>query len=308
MKIGKIALIFAVLPLLMKYLATLLVSATLLVPFGCERSNLFAPQAQEPVISPIHGPSDEILIALEVASDQPSVARALNIAANGFVRYADARYFAGEATSALAPDELGNYVALFLEKDFLHLADRYESHNDLVQTRYRIVFQHGGVKKSIQTDSVSAPASVQHLLARFAQHMSDIRKNLLTLALSASRDTLTHGEHVQLTLKVTNPHAYAVPLLRGERFVEFFVVAPEQRGNSLESRASQIWGQSTNAGIVQANRVFSFAPQQQMQINTSWNGSNNHGALLDGTYWLAARLATLPGGVTAMRAIHVRKQ
>lgn len=307
MKIGKIALIFAVLPLLMKYLATILVSATLLAPFGCERSNLFDPTAREPVIPPIHGPSDEILIALEVTSDQPSATRALNIAANGFVRYADARYFGGEATSALAPAELGNYVALFLEKDFLHLADRYESHTDLVQTSYHIVFQHGGMKKSVRTDSVSAPASVQHLLARFARHMSDIRKNLLTLALSASHDTLTHGEHVQLTLKVTNAHPHMVPLLRGERFVEFFVVASEQRVNSLESRVSQVWGQSTSVGIVQANRVFSFAPQQQMQINTSWNGSNHNGVLLEGTYWLAARLATLPGGVTALRAIHVKK-
>ena len=133
MKLKKLALIFAVLPLLMKYLPALLLSTTMLLPFGCERSNLFQPQTQEPLNNPIHGPSDEIVFALEVIGAQPNTARALSVATNGFVRYRDARYFLGEVTSALSPEELGKHVALFLEKDFLHLGERYESNTALAQ-------------------------------------------------------------------------------------------------------------------------------------------------------------------------------
>lgn len=309
MKLKKLALIFAVLPLLMKYLPALLLSTTMLLPFGCERSNLFQPQTQEPLNNPIHGPSDEIVFALEVIGAQPNTARALSVATNGFVRYRDARYFLGEVTSALSPEELGKHVALFLEKDFLHLGERYESNTALAQNRYRLLFKHGSVEKSVQTDSVSAPASVQQLLTDCAQQMFEVRKNALQLALSVSRDTLTHGEEVQLTLSVTNPHAHAVQLQRGERFVEFFLIAPQlNAGGEQQDNAPQLWQENLGTGQLQSNVSFSLAPQQQITTSTRWNGRNRNGALVEGTYWLAARLATLPGGVTAMHALHVQKQ
>ncbi len=309
MKLRKLAILFAVLPLLMKYLPSLLVSATMLLPLGCQRSNLFEPKPQEPISNPINGPSSEIVLALEVSGAQPNAARALSIAANGFVSYRDARFFLGEVTSALSTEELGKYVALFLEKDFLHLAERYEGSAALVQDRYRLMFRHGGTGKILQTDSVSAPESVRQLLARFTQQMAEIRNNALQLALSVSSDTLIHGKQVELTFSVKNPHAHPVQVQRGERLVEFLLITPQlhQPARQLDE-ASQVWQENTSFEQIQSQVSFSLAPQQQLAASAIWNGRDRNGVLVEGTCWLAARLATLPGGVTAVRAIHVKKR
>ena len=310
MKIKIIAAIFAVLPLVMKCVSAAFVSLSLLAPVACQRTNLFEAISPEAMINPIFGAAGEATIALEIVGNGQAVDRALSLAANGFVRYREARCFAGEMTSVLSSQEYGSYVALFLEKDFLHLAERYESSDAASPTRYRLTFKHGGSEKTVQTDSVNAPTSVQQILAHCAQHMATLRNTALTLALATSRDTLVQGESVQFTFNVTNPHAHPVPLRKAEQLVEFFLAAPAQLAQQERSpgtRSPYVWRESASASSIHANASFELAAGKQLEFSTVWNGRDSNGVLLEGTYWLAARLATIPGGISAWRAIHVAR-
>lgn len=310
MKYKIIAITFAVLPLLVKYLSTVLLSLTLLLPLSCQRSNIFDAKPEAPIRHPIFGSSGEAVIALEVMNRQQTVERALTIESNGFVRYLDARFFEGQATSALSAQEYGNWLAMFLEKDFLHLAERYENAAAMNNTRYRLLFKHGGFEKNMLTDSVSAPASVREILTRCAQYMANMRENALQLLLTASRDTLAPGEEVQFKLAVTNPHARPVQLLKGEHFVEFFLLAPaqlEQQGRNAGELAPRVWQESAGSTQIHPTQSLEFAAGTRLEFETDWNGRSSAGVLLHGTYLLAARLATIPGGITAWRQIHVRQ-
>ena len=311
MKYKIIAAIFAVLPLLMKYLSASLLGLALLLPLSCRRSNLFEAKPGAPIVHPLFGSSGEAVIALEVTGREQTLERALTIASNGFVRYREARRFEGQATSALSPLELGNWLALFLEKDFLHLAARYESATAPSALRYRLTFKRGSLEKNMLTDSVSAPASVQQILARCSQYMAAIRNTAVQLSLTASRDTLAHGEEARLTLTVKNPHAQPVQLLKGEPLAEFFVVAPaqlEQQEREEGDRATYVWRESLSLDQVHLAQSLELAAGAQLEYGTSWNGRSSAGVSLAGAYLLAARLATIPGGVTAWRQIYVKPQ
>ncbi len=317
MKIKTIAVIFAALPLalklgyeLTKFLTATLLGAGVLAMLGCQRSNIFEAKPKEPIVNPLFGSSGEVAIAWEIGDNNQTRRCALLIETNGFVRYIDAARFAGQATSALSPWEYGTWVALFLEKDFFHLEDRYESKAAAGTARYRLTFRHGGFEKTVLTDSVSAPASVQQLLARFAQQIATLRESTLTLLLTASHDTLAPGEQVQLNFVVTNPHAYAVQLVQGERLVYFFAIAPAQlaqQERNLGDAAPYVWMESQSSNPLPPTQSFELAAGARLEFNTIWNGRNRNGALPEGSYGIAARFATIPGGISAWRRIYIKQ-
>jgi hypothetical protein len=318
MKIKTIAAIFAaMLPAfklgneLIKFLAATLFGAGALALLGCERSNIFAGKTKEPIANPIYGSSGEVAMALEITDNDAALLRAVLIETNGFVRYIEASRFAGEATSALSPQEYGAWVALFLEKDFFHLEGRYESEAATGKARYRLTFRHGGWEKIVLTDSASAPGSVQQLLARFAQELATLRASALSLALAASRDTLSPGEQVRLDFVVRNPHAHEVQLIYGEPLAQFFAVAPAQlaqRERSFGEIAPAVWQESQSAGALRSAQTLALAAGARLEFNAWWNGRNSNGALPEGDYWLAARLATIPGGISAWQRIYIKRQ
>lgn len=297
--------------MLMKLYHKILLCALLFVLFACERSNLFEPKDDAPINHPVFGPSGEIAIAVEITSTLPSFYRAFFIETNGFMRYIDALQNRWEATAALTQEEYSNVVAFFLEKDFLHLEDRYESAITAAAFRYRLTFRHGGVEKTITTDSVSAPANLQKILARCALQMAALRNTALQLSFTTDRDTLVHGQQMQLSLTVTNPHAQSVQLLSSGRLVDFFVIAASQLSSferNHDSLLPYLWQEVNYVNATKALQSTVLASGESLVFNTQWNGRSNNGSLLEGSFWLAARCATIPGGISAWRPLHIIKR
>lgn len=290
-----------------------LLQCLLLVPLmlACQRSNLFESKNDAPLRSPILGPSDETTIALEIRGPASDAYRALIIETNGFMRYSDSLRFAGQYTSALSPEEFGNLVALFLEKDFLHLDDRYENALLPNATRIRIQFHHGGAQKIVTADSVSAPANLQQILARLAQHMLALQNNGLQLTFTSDRDTIAHGEAARLTVTITNPHAHAVTLLAREPMVDFFAFAPYAFAvPSPENpyRAPYLWQTTPHEAEVKVVRTTEWAGGESRVFRTVWRGEDQNGNPLQGNFAVAARLAAIPGGYSAPRTLHIKRK
>ncbi len=282
--------------------------ALVLALCSCRRSNIFEATANDPIHNPVFGPSGEMTIAFEIIGNQTDFYRALQVESNGFVRYLDSLQTAGQTTSALTQEEYGNLVALFLEKDFLHLQDHYLGEFTSSAFRYRVLFNYGGTEKLVLTDSLSAPAGLQKILARLSQQMLAVRQQALQLDLAVNRDTLAHGQEAELALTVTNPHAYAIQLRSGELLVEFFVVACNeltQAGRREAYALPYLWRKGQSEASGKFIHTSTLAAGESLTYGASWNGRNNAGAFLHGTFWIAARFATVPGGYSAWHPIQV---
>lgn len=286
-----------------------LVLAPLLL--ACQRTNLFESKNEAPISNPILGPSGETTIAVEIIDHASGAYRALIIETNGFVRYIDSLRFAGQFTSALSPEELGNLVALFLEKDFLRLEDRYESTLRPSATRIRIQFRHGGTRKIVFTDSVSAPASLQQILARLTQHMHALQNTGFQLTFTSDRDTIAPDEEARLTVTITNPHAQTVTLLAREPMVDFFAFAPyDFAGAAPENlyRPPFVWHNTPREASVKVVQTTELLGGESRVFQTVWRGEDQNGNPVQGNFAVAARLAATPGAYSAPRTLHVRKR
>ncbi len=294
----------------MKLLHFISLCLALFTLLACRRSNLFEPAEESAIKNPIFGPSGEVAIAIEVSASHTDHYRAWYVETNGFIKYVDALQFDGQATAALAQQELSNLVALFLEKDFLHLQDSYESALTPSRLRYRVVFNHGGMQKIVHTDSVSAPASLQEILQRLLAQMASLRDNTLLLSLIADRDTLVQGQAAKLTFTVTNPHAHALALVSSDHLVDFFVAA-SQPVSDAEFGGSYappyLWQAVEKTTSIRTVNITNLSAGQSLVFQASWNGRSDNGVLLEGDFRVAARCATIPGGYSAWLPIHISK-
>ncbi|NUO83402.1 hypothetical protein HUU05_25295 [candidate division KSB1 bacterium] len=277
---------------------------------ACQRSNLFEPAEESAIRNPIFGPSGEVTIAIEVSGSHTEHYRAWCVETNGFIKYVDALQFDGQATAALTQQELSSLVALFLEKDFLHLQDSYESALTPSRLRYRVVFNHGGMQKIVHTDSVSAPASLQEILQRLTQQMAALRDKTLLLSLIADRDTLVQGQEAKFTFTVTNPHAHTVALVSGDQLADFFVAASQpvfdsELGGSYAP--PYLWQAVEKTTSIRTVNVTNLPAGKSLVFQASWNGRSNNGVLLEGDFRVAARCATIPGGYSAWLPLRIIK-
>jgi hypothetical protein len=227
----------------------------------------------------------------------------LLIDANRFVRFSDQ---SGHLETTLSTEEHSRLVALFIEKDFLHLNSSYVDARIADAYHFRLVFRYSGSDKEVATDYFTAPPELKTLVDNLRGLVESLRRQSLTLEIKTSAETLRHGEKVTLTLTATNRHDAPVTLQTGGQKFDFLAL-PGGAITAPTRASSVIWNWAHDKVFIAIVEGVTFQPGESRTYSVEWDGRNNNGDLLEGEFWLGARFVARPGGYSPLRSVVVTK-
>jgi hypothetical protein len=271
--------------------------------WSCEHANLFSPTPDEKNQTLVDEPSGQTVIEMQVTGGFAGVNEQLLIDANRFVRLIDQ---SGQIETALPAEEHSRLVALFIEKDFLHLNSSYVDGRIADAFHFRIVFRYSGSEKEVATDYFTAPAELKTLVDNLRGLVDSLRRQSLTLELKTSAETLRHGETLTLTLTATNRNEAPVTLQTGGQKFDFFAL-PGGAVTAPTRSSSVMWNWAHDKVFIAIVEAITFQPGESRSYSIEWDGRNNNGGLLEGEFWLGARLVARPGGYSPLRRVMVIK-
>lgn len=278
-------------------LSFLLIAALL---SGCNHSNLFSPNDDEKN----REAAGQITIAMHISGGFAGVSRQLLIDNKRYARYADVQAPLRQIEVALAAEEYNKLIALFIEKDFLHMRPSYIDSRVADAFLYRILFRHGGAEKQVETDYISAPTDLRILVDKLLGVAETLKNHSLSLEFKTSAETLRHGEKLTLTLVAANRGTSPLALeFRGQVF-DFFATTPAAIVNSFPP-TSFLWSWAYDKVFIQLVWSETLQPGESRAYSAEWDGRSNKGELLAGEFLLGARLASYPGGYTQLRRVVV---
>lgn len=286
---------------IMKLSLPLILSAALV--WSCDHANLFSPAPEEKNQSLVDEPSGQNVIEMHVTGGFAGVNEQLLIDANRFVRFSDQ---SGHIETTLAPEEHSRFIALFIEKDFMHLNSSYVDARIADAFQFRIVFRYSGSAKEVATDYFTAPAELKTLVDNLRGLIDGLRRQSLTLELKTSAETLRHGETLTLTLTATNRNASPVTLQTGGQKFDFFAL-PGGVVTAPTRSSSVLWNWAHGKAFIAIVEAITFQPGESRTYTVEWDGRNNNGDLVEGEFWLGARLVARPGGYSPVQRMMVIK-
>lgn len=270
--------------------------------WSCNNSNLFSPNNDEKNQALVDGPSGQTVIEMHVTGGIAGVNEQLLIDANRYVRFSDHN---GQIETALSAEEYSRLVALFVEKDFLHLKSSYVESGIADAFYYRIIFRYGGNEKEVTTDYLTAPAELQTIIDKLRGVIESLRRQSLVLEFKTSAETLRHGEKITLTLTASNRNAAPITVQTGGQKFDFFAMPASVRASLSSSNFAWNWAhEKFFIAIVEA---LTLQPGESRTFSAEWDGRDNNGNWVEGEFWLGARLVARPGGYSSLRRVLVVK-
>lgn len=283
-------------------LSLLLILSAALV-WSCDHTNLFSPTPNEKNQTLVDGPSGQTVIEMQVTGGIAGVNEQLLIDANRFVRFSDQ---SGHLETELSPEEHDRLIALFIEKDFMHLNSSYVDARIADAFQFRVVFRYSGSAKEVATDYFTAPAELKTLVDNLRDLIESLRRQSLTLEFKTSAETLRHGETLTLTLMATNHNDAPVTLQTGGQKFDFLAL-PGGAGAAPTRLSSVMWNWAHDKAFIAIVEAITFQPGESRTYTVEWDGRNNNGDLLEGEFWLVARLVARPGGYSPLQRVLVIK-
>ena len=278
---------------------------------SCTQSGLFEADQDSAQRAPVWGPSGRPAITLQVHESGGQHFEMLQIDDNGYVAYANTQLNGGTLTAALPSDELNALINFFLRNDFFHLTDVLVLDEQTANEVHVIEFWHGSQTHRVTTQSLSqSPEPLREIIAQLQQTTAKLSAQGLRLSLEASRTRLIAGETLTLTLNVANPSSYPIELVASGQVFDFFAV-PAASWVSEPQRTIQlplpVWNWAHERFFAQVISRQSIAPGESLRYEVPWDGRDNSGELLEGDFWIIAKMVTMPGGYTAPVALHITK-
>lgn len=284
----------------MKLSLLLILSAAFV--WSCDHASLFSPSQDEKNQTLIDEPSGQTVIEMQVAGGIAGVNEQLLIDANRFVRFSDQ---SGQIETVLSAEEHRRLVALFIEKDFLHLNSSYVDARIADAFYYRVIFRYSSSEKEVTTDYFTAPPELKTLVDNLRDLIEGLRRQSLTLELKPSAETLRHGETLTLTLTATNRNDEPVTLQTGGQKFDFFAMP----GGAITAptRSAFAWNWAHDKVFIAIVEATTFQPGESRTFTVEWDGRNNNGDWVEGEFWLGARLVARPGGYSPLQRVEVIK-
>jgi hypothetical protein len=270
---------------------------------SCNHANLFSPAEGEKNQTLVDGPSGQTVIEMQTTGGFAGVNEQLLIDANRFLRFSDQ---SGQMETVLAAEEHSRLIALFIEKDFLHMNSSYVDDGIADAFHFRIVFRYSGSEKEVATDYFAAPTELKALVDNLRGLIEGLRRQSLALELKTSAETLRHGETLTLTLTATNRNAAPITLQTGGQKFDFFVL-PGGAVTAPTRSSSVIWNWAYDKVFIAIVEAMTFQPGESRTYTVEWDGRNNNGDLVEGEFWLCARLVARPGGYSPLQRVVVTK-
>lgn len=273
--------------------------------WGCDHATLFSPNENEKLQEPLNGPSGQSVIEMQISGGFAGVNQQLLVDANRYVRYADLSGQTGQREKVLSMEDFNRLVTLFIEKDFLHLDPRYVDPYLADAFHYRIVFRHGGADNQVETDYESAPPELRALVDQLRGLIDGLRQSTPALEFNASADTLRHGDKLTLTLTAINRSDETLTLQTGGQKFDFFVALPNVRAAAFPQ--TFVWNWAHDKAFIAIVESVTLQPGESRAYTAEWDGRDNEGNLVEGEFWLGARLVAQPGGYSPLRRVVVTK-
>jgi hypothetical protein len=283
---------------------SLLLILSAAVVWSCDHASLFSPTPEEKNQLLVDEPSGQNVIEMYVTGGFAGVNEQLLIDANRFVRFIDQN---GQIETALSAEIHSRLVALFVEKDFLHLKSSYVDGRIADAFHFRLVFRYSGSEKEVATDYFTAPLELKTLVDNLRNVIESLRRQSLTLEFKTSAEMLRHGEKLTLTLTATNRNASPVTLQTGGQKFDFFAMPGGAAVTAPTRSSSVLWNWAHGKFFIAIVETTTFQPGESRTYTVEWDGRNNNGDVLEGEFWLGARLVARPGGYSPLRRVTVMK-
>lgn len=286
-------------------IALLTIAATLLF-IACDQPRIFETK-NTPMDdnSPLRGSNGDPVITMLITGGFAGVNRQLVIDSNGFVSFVDENPDGPRYTDYLTAAEYAEVQAKFLNSDFFHLRENYTEANVADAFYYDITFQSNGVSHRVVTDYLAAPSSLREIIDALNAIIDELTRHKLQLALTASNDTLQHGQTVKLTLTVKNLSAESLALhFRSGQIFDFYAFA--QLSLALYP-PTKVWNWAHDKAFTLALQDIILAEGEIRSYQIDWDGRNNAGQLLTGDFFIGAELVSVPGGDTRLMPLHIKE-
>jgi hypothetical protein len=230
------------------------------------------------------------------------VSQQLQIHTNRYARYVDFHPQSRQVETALSVEAYGRLVALFVEKDFIHMRSTYLDTRLVDAFHYRLVFRYGGAEKEVETDYLSAPQELRILVDELLEVIDTLLNKSLVLEFKTSTDTLRPGEKLALTLIATNLATSELTLrFRDGQTYDFFVTMPVRLSGAFPP--PYLWNWAYDKFFIQVIRSETLAAGESRAYSVEWDGRSNTGEMLVGEFLVGARLVSIPGGYASMQRV-----
>ena len=278
-----------------QYIKISLIILCLIFLLACEGPKLFEAPVDMLQDGGNMSPEGPELMWVHITGGFAGVNETIRLWQNGFASI-DGYYGAATRKAVVQQSEVNSIINVFVNNDFFHLDGSYLSAPRIADAfLYEIRFDYGGISNTVVTDGFAGPESIKRIVTTIHDFITKIVQATPKIELSVNKTQLAPGDTLAMRLTVTNPTDQPMVLHFNDAQIYDFIV----RDNSTDEPDSNvIWNWAFDKMFAAVLTDLTLQPGEVRVYEKIWQGRDNNGKLVQGTFLVSAQLVGMSGGTS----------
>ncbi len=239
----------------------------------------------------------DTVLSVFISGGIAGVNQALVIKADGNASFVDGFRPGQRWELELDTPAMANINLLMANNHFFRLGDEYIHPNLADGFLYKITYSHEGQRKTLITNNLAVPLDLAAIVSGLTDLINQVQNDSPGLTLLLNKDTMRKGDKVEMTLQVKN--FSSVPLTLN--FIDGQIFDFQVRRHTNESVAEElVWNWAHGKGFTDALWSMTLSAGESKSYQIFWDGVDNAGDAVFGTFAIRANLVSRPGGTVQL--------
>ena len=266
-----------------------LLLAIVLISGACERVKVFEPEGEEPT----NNESTVEILNVNITGGFAGVNQELRIYADGQAVLENALTYR-EKRTILAEQEVKEIIRRFAENDFFHLESSYGERDVVDAFYYEISFSNGYNSHRVVTNGFDIPENLKRLLDEINRLVDRVLNDGIELELKLDRDRMAVGDTLNITFSIRNTTDHPIELTFPSSQIADIIIARDYE----MTQENIVWNWAHDFAFLTVITQHTLMPNEPYAITVSWDGKDNDGTPVHGTFYVSGVLESFRGGQT----------
>ena len=262
---------------------------------SCTRIDIFdSVETEEPVIVPESSQESILTVTTTGSTDEP--AQRLRVYADGTAYLENYQNFS-QKTAVLTQADLQHLQKTFSDNDFFNILEPAGIDETFDSYAYRIDYSWQNENRTLTLSPDRASSNSDNIVAEIENIIHRLADNGLDLRLIVEK---LCGTFI-FTLNVLNSGKRPLTLsFNSLKTHDIFVRDPSRNGPE-----ATVWNWAKDFVFAQVTQEYVLAVGETLRYKHVWDGRDNHGTEVKGTFAVSGHLLSTPGGITRALPISV---
>ena len=264
-----------------------------LVTFSCDNLNIFNSDASNEENFPDSG-SDRPVLIVHKTGGFAGVNETIELNSSGLSKITGNHLYT-EKRINLSGQAVERIRASLIQNQFFKLESEYVDQDVRDAFFYEIWFENNGQSRTVYTNGFNVPANLERILQEINQLENSVLNDGLKMEVKLDKETMKAGDSTTVQFVITNTSTSHMKLVFNS--AQMYDIRVHR--SITDNQSDLVWNWAHDRFFAQSVVVKVLIPEQNLTFTEIWDGKNNQGEQVLGTFWVSGELVSTPGGITS---------